>query len=366
MAQDPEYDEFGNPIYTAQNGPGGQVQNPNQVGVGTGVVPPTGLPGPAGGGIWNDFPQQGRLPPAGQPGAPTPTASPWTKDARNTFRDAWMSSGGGDLQNFINTNPAATPYKDQFRVEGDKLYINPTVDDKYGAMGQEVIDAVLDYGPGGQNKPAWTGIGPGSGSAGNNVYPGGMPNSGGMTGGTGSAAGGFVPSGGSALSGGVGGGAQGQAIFDLLMKRANQGEVVDPNDPILKSQVDAYGAQQERARRNYLSGEAERQGANTNLGAETRSSEETVGQNIGAFQGQLMQRELDARRQEIESALSGAAGFLTQEQQMALQEELAKLSLAQQESQFGRSQGQQESQFGRSLAEQAYEADTNQYNNIFG
>lgn len=131
------------------------------------------------------------------------------------------------------------------------------------------------------------------------------------------------------------------------MKRANQSLVQDPNDPIIRNQTDAYNAQNTRESRNYLAGVAERGGPNANVNAETRAASEKVGQLGGQFQAQLMQRELDARRQEIQSALSGAAGFLTQEQQMQLQEEMAALDRA-----------QNESQFGRNLGQRAYEYDT--------
>jgi hypothetical protein len=136
------------------------------------------------------------------------------------------------------------------------------------------------------------------------------------------------------------------------MKRATQDLNIDPNSPIIKNQTDAYAAQQERTSRNYLSSVAEKQGANANIGAERRGAAEQVGQSTSAFEAQLMGQELAARRQEIQSALSGAMGLLTAEQQMQLQQELAKLTLQQQQLQFTSSQGQQESQFGRNLAQQ--------------
>lgn len=144
-------------------------------------------------------------------------------------------------------------------------------------------------------------------------------------------------------------GPQSGPLFDLLMRRATQSLDIDSTDPIIKAQTDAYGARQERASRNYLSGLAERAGPSANIGAEARSSAEQAGQATGAFEAELIGRELSTRRQEIEGALSGAAGLLTAEQQMQLQEELAKISLAQQQHQFTATQGQQESQFGRSL-----------------
>ncbi len=147
------------------------------------------------------------------------------------------------------------------------------------------------------------------------------------------------------------------ALYDLLMQRAGQSLDVNPDDPIIRRQSDAYGAQQERSRRDYLASVAEREGDNANIGAETRRSAEQVGQSTGAFEAQLMGQELSARRQEIRDALNGAMGFLTNQQQLQLQEELAQLELALRQYQFGANLGQEESQFGRTLAQRAFEAD---------
>lgn len=148
-------------------------------------------------------------------------------------------------------------------------------------------------------------------------------------------------------------------LFDLLMKRAQQSETVNPNDPGIKSRTNAYSADQTRQMRNYLQDLAEKRGPNTAIGAETRLANETVGQNTSTFAANLVAQELQARRDEIEKALSGAAGLLTQEQQLKLQEELAQIGLQQQQYQFGESQRQNESQFGRNLAQNAFQFDTN-------
>jgi hypothetical protein len=144
------------------------------------------------------------------------------------------------------------------------------------------------------------------------------------------------------------------ALMDLLMSRAKQSEVVDPNDPVLKAQTDAYNADQTRTERQYEAGLAEKGGPNANMSAERRAGAETVGQNEGSFQAKLMGQELVARRTEIAQALQGASGLLTAEQAMQLQEELTKLDDQIRQSQFVQGQGQQESQFGRSLAQSAF------------
>jgi hypothetical protein len=127
-------------------------------------------------------------------------------------------------------------------------------------------------------------------------------------------------------------------LYEMLMNRAGQGLNVNRNDPVIRAQTDAYGATQERSRRSYLQDLAESGGPNANISAERRASAEKVGQNTAGFEGVLMQHELDARRQEIESALSGAYGLLTAEQQMALQEELQQMSLAQNAYQYDTTQ----------------------------
>jgi hypothetical protein len=61
------------------------------------------------------------------------------------------------------------------------------------------------------------------------------------------------------------------------------------------------------------------------LQGEARLASERTGQASGLFESQLVGREIEARRQEIQSALSGVQGLLTAEQQMALQRELGYL-----------------------------------------
>lgn len=171
-------------------------------------------------------------------------------------------------------------------------------------------------------------------------------------------------------------GAESKGLFDLLMERARSSEQVDPNDPIIKAQTDAYRAEGEQARRDFLAAAAEAGGPYGNLRSETRRSAEELGKSTGGFRAAAMQQELTARRAKIESALAGAAGFLTDQQRMALQNELTRLQLAQQESQFGRSLksqesqfsrnlSQQNSQFGRSLGQRAYEFDTSRFDSLF-
>lgn len=122
---------------------------------------------------------------------------------------------------------------------------------------------------------------------------------------------------------------QASALEQELFKRSNQDIVPKADEPIIKNQVDAYNAQQQQASRNYLAGVAEKAGANSNIGSETRLANQQIGQATGGFEAQLMGQELSARRQEVQAALQGRQGMLTAQQQMQLQEELAQLDLAQ-------------------------------------
>lgn len=114
-------------------------------------------------------------------------------------------------------------------------------------------------------------------------------------------------------------------LYELLMGRATQSLNIDRNDPIIRAQSDAFNAQQQRASRDYLAQVAERAGSNANIGMERRMAAEKVGQASGNFEAQLMGRELEARRNEIQHALSTRAQLLTDEQRLNLQRELSYL-----------------------------------------
>jgi hypothetical protein len=170
---------------------------------------------------------------------------------------------------------------------------------------------------------------------------------------------------------------QGTDLYNTLMKRASQSEIIDPNDPTIKAQVDPQVAQLQRANQQNLAADAERAGSNANIGAETRAGAENVGTQAAGIEGAVMGQQLAARQAEIQQALSGAQGLLTNEQQMNLQEELAKLQLAQQQNQFTQSQGQQlgeytqgqaqqAAQFGQTLGQNAYQFGTNTQLNAAG
>lgn len=113
------------------------------------------------------------------------------------------------------------------------------------------------------------------------------------------------------------------ALYGQLQGRAGQALQVSPDDPIIKNQVDAYRAEQERALRNVRSDAAE--GKQTLRPTQDRMASERVAQSVGSLQAELMARELGARRAEISEALSSMGGLLSADQQAGLQRELASL-----------------------------------------
>jgi hypothetical protein len=158
-----------------------------------------------------------------------------------------------------------------------------------------------------------------------------------------------------------------KALFDKLMERANQSLNVNPEDPIIANLTNAYRAEQERGVRNELSAEAAGQGpVGSDTTAAARSLREKAGQATSGFQATQMANELKGRREEIMSALQGAAGFLTSEQQMALQGELHMVDNELQKWMFGAGLNQRESEFGRNLGQRAYEYDTSRGDTLFG
>ena len=117
-------------------------------------------------------------------------------------------------------------------------------------------------------------------------------------------------------------GPQDNTLWGMLMGRATQNIIPSASDPIIASQVGAYGAQQQRDARNYINQEAESMGPNANLDTEKRMMAENAAQSTGQLQAQLLQNELNARRQEVAQALGQMGGQLSAEDQMALQREL--------------------------------------------
>jgi flagellar biosynthesis chaperone FliJ len=121
---------------------------------------------------------------------------------------------------------------------------------------------------------------------------------------------------------------RGDDLYNVLLQRANQSLTINRDDPVIRAQSDAYSAAQERARRDALADLAEKAGPNANLRGETRLGYEQMGQNVGAFEAQLIASELQTRRDEIAQTLQIMAGYISDEQKNALQMQLAALDAA--------------------------------------
>lgn len=151
---------------------------------------------------------------------------------------------------------------------------------------------------------------------------------------------------------------QGTDLYNKLLARATQSLAIDPNDPIIRNQSDAFNAQQARARTKYLQETAERGGANSNMGAEQRASAEQAGQAGADFEARLMGQELSARREEIQAALEGARGLLTDQQHLQLQQELARIAQEESRYQFDTGEGARRYEFDTGEGSRRYEFNT--------
>lgn len=287
---------------------------------------------------------------------------------REQYRDLWMGSGAKsmqDLQNFVAQHGGVI-------VSGNGTVMTP-----FG----EQIDMLIGAHTNGNGAAGWGGIGDGGGNANASAAAPAVST---------------APASGGASGGGVGGGsnysnngqptpltpaapsaadlarqAQEKALMDQLMARAGQSLNLNGSDPIIKNQVDAYRAEQERARRDYLNNAAE-QRSPYSTGAqdlESRMTAEALGQNVGSFQSTLIGNELTARRNEIQNALTQMGGLLSDADKLALQKELGYLdaSLTNQGQQFQNSQyyaglNESDKQFFAQLAQQkALAGDDNAY-----
>jgi hypothetical protein len=220
--------------------------------------------------------------------------------------------------------------------------------------------------PNGQGTAQWTQVGGPGGTQGlsynGSIPTGGISGYGGPGGIIGSilgtGAGGYGGSS-SSFSGynlpGMGGLPTGAAgdLYSTLQGRASQNIIPSASDPIIAAQVNAYRAEQERGTRNYLEQQAEAQGPYANLGSERRLADEQAAQATGTMQSQLMQNELNARRQEVQQALSGQLGLLSDQQKIALQQQLGYIDAALRQQSITNQNNQFVDQLGLSATQQA-------------
>lgn len=135
------------------------------------------------------------------------------------------------------------------------------------------------------------------------------------------------------------------AFFKTLQGRIGAGVNVDPNDPIIKAQTEAYNADSTRAGRDVLTAAAERGGPTANLTAANMSVAENAAQNQAGFAANLMSQERQARRADIQQALSLGASFLSTEQQQQLQAQLDEMNMQERAYEFDTNQAYLESPF---------------------
>lgn len=234
---------------------------------------------------------------------PSPTQAPMvghdgTYDGMNReqWRDAWMGQGKMSQQQM-------TDWLTQHGAQS----LNGT--DKWRTPYGEDYDLGIAWKTGAPTA-GWTPISGGMGSAGSGSGGGGFGGSGGGMGG------GTTP-----WSGDPGT----NDLMSMLWGRAKQGLAVNRNDPMIANARDAFGATQERSLRNHLDDLAERGGGTGNLALERRMGSEALGQNTAQYESQLILGEVAARRQEIQNALSQMGQFMTEQQRMQLQKQIADM-----------------------------------------
>lgn len=145
--------------------------------------------------------------------------------------------------------------------------------------------------------------------------------------------------------GGLPSGAPGN-LYSQLQGRANQGLAVNSRDPIIANQVDSYRAEQDRGARNYIDQQAEARGPYSNLNSERRLANEHAAQATGSLQASVMQNELTAGRGEIQNALSQMGSMLSDQQKIALQQQLGYIDAALQQQRITNQNNQFLDQYG--------------------
>lgn len=119
--------------------------------------------------------------------------------------------------------------------------------------------------------------------------------------------------------------AQKQEVIGTYMSRIKQPLQIGHDDANIRTQADPYNANVERQKRDYLANTAEKAGALANMQGETRVANEKAGQAKGLFEANLVGRELQSRRDEIQNALQSLAGMLNADQQRDLTKELGMI-----------------------------------------
>jgi hypothetical protein len=149
------------------------------------------------------------------------------------------------------------------------------------------------------------------------------------------------------------------ALYNQLLTRSQQSLTVDPNDPAIKAQTDAFRANANTQRLNDMQTAAERGGpyATGLVGNIARTTSEHVGDSTSQFLGTLLGNEVTARRKEIADALSQMGSQLSADEVNQLH--IADQQLAAREAEINAQYAQQN--FTANQNQQAWEDWFKQY-----
>jgi hypothetical protein len=233
-------------------------------------------------------------------------ASRWTPDQQTTYRNQAREAGmsDADMDEWLSRNP------DDFNrlAESQIPTMHRPYDSQTGNQTEMEANRQADISSGSPLAGMWGGQGDprrGGGGGGGSQSPAQAWNA--------------QPA---PAGGGMG---QSSDLFKMLMDRATQGTTISREDPNIRQQVAPYAAQEERAKRNYISDVAEREGPLANLRGEERMAAERMGQRVGGFEAELIGRELTAKREEITHAIDAALRIGAQDQAQALTLQLAQI-----------------------------------------
>ena|SRR5688572_8707399 len=114
-------------------------------------------------------------------------------------------------------------------------------------------------------------------------------------------------------------------LFKLLMERATP-QAIDRNSAVVRQQVDPGVAQLDRARRNYISDQAERAGPLGNIEGDRRMAAERFGQGASALESEVIARMYDQQNDNAMASMAMFGNQLSNDQQLELSQQLAALS----------------------------------------
>lgn len=327
----------------------GPALTPSQPGTYTGPTVPTNgqtVTGYNPNGTWT--PNANEAPPTGLTGYQRTSRTPSDDQIQGAFQKATATLGRPDLKDHTAIQNLSTALSSQ----GYDTQLGPV--DKYGRMDSLFINGqmyrVFD------SSGNWNLTSNSGGTAWGDLGPNGL----GADGGGGGAAGAGGAGGGGGSSSGFSASnsfnvmdPRANDLYNMLMAQATQTKNINAKDPIIANQVNNYAAQQERGNRKYLAEQAESVGPNSNLNAESRMAHENAQQNTGTMQAQLMQNELGARRQEISQALQEMGSLLTDQERIALSQQLGQIDAALRQQQINSQNDQFAADYGLQANQQA-------------